>query len=74
LTAYKCCIYVHDRFKIESKTADIVIKGKAERRWSWVHITDLAAAYVLVVNAPANVTAGQIYNVGDDTRVTYTQV
>jgi nucleoside-diphosphate-sugar epimerase len=62
-----------NRYRIESKTADIVVKGKAERRWSWIHISDLSAAYTAVVNASHSIIGGQIYNVGDDTRVTYVQ-
>jgi nucleoside-diphosphate-sugar epimerase len=63
-----------NRFKVENKTADIVVKGKPEKTWAWVHITDLATAYTSIVNAAPSVVGGQIFNISDATRVTYVEV
>jgi len=46
-----------------------VVKGDPLRKFGWVHIHDLAEAYLRLVEAPASVVAHQIYNVADDTNV-----
>jgi len=66
--------YAAPWFKLDSKEGDLVLKGKPDKIWSWVHITDLAAAYALVVRAPVSTVAGQIFAVGDVTKMTYAQV
>lgn len=38
-----------------------------------MHIYDLANAYVLLTEAPAGSVVGQIFDVSDDTRLTYEQ-
>ncbi|CAF1381301.1 unnamed protein product [Rotaria sordida] len=40
----------------------LVIQGRRDMRWSWVHIDDLAEGYVAVVRAPRSVVGGQLYN------------
>jgi len=60
-------------FTVNSKS-EIEIVGSPDKMWSWVHITDLANAYVLVVNAPRALVAGEIFDVADSTRVTLQQV
>jgi len=42
-----------------------VVKGKPDNQWSWIHVDDLADAYLRLVEAPASVVAGQAYNVSD---------
>jgi nucleoside-diphosphate-sugar epimerase len=40
----------------------LVIKGKREKRWSWVHVEDLAQAYVLAVQK-IHVAKGEVFNI-----------
>ncbi|CAF1194877.1 unnamed protein product [Rotaria sp. Silwood1] len=40
----------------------LVIQGRRDMRWSWVHLDDLAEGYVAVVRAPHSVVGGQLYN------------
>jgi len=47
--------------------------GSAERSWSWIHVSDLADAFVRVVEASGGIVSGEIYNVSDTTRVTCLQ-
>jgi nucleoside-diphosphate-sugar epimerase len=53
---------------------EIEIDGNPDKYWSWIHVDDLADAYVRVVSASKSLVAGQVFNVVDDTRVTYQQV
>ncbi|CAF1409858.1 unnamed protein product [Rotaria sp. Silwood1] len=41
----------------------LVIQGRRDMRWSWVHIDDLAEGYVAVIRAPRSVVDGQLYNI-----------
>jgi len=61
-------------WKVDSPTADIVIKGKPDKMWSWIHVQDLAKAFVAVASASPATVGGQIFNVGDETRLTFTQL
>ena len=40
----------------------LVIQGRRDMRWSWVHIDDLAEGYVAIVRAPRSVVNGQRKN------------
>ncbi|CAF2753867.1 unnamed protein product [Rotaria sp. Silwood2] len=40
----------------------LVIQGRRDMRWSWVHLDDLAEGYVAVARAPPSVVNGQLYN------------
>ncbi|CAF2612584.1 unnamed protein product [Rotaria sp. Silwood2] len=40
----------------------LVIQGRRDMRWSWVHVDDLAEGYVAVGRAPRSVVDGQLYN------------
>jgi len=42
-----------------------IVKGKPGIQWSWIHVDDLADAYLRLVEAPSSVVAGQVYNVSD---------
>jgi len=48
----------------------VVHKAKASLMHAQIHIDDLANAYVKVAEASPNVVGGQIFNIGDDSRVT----
>ncbi|CAF1207652.1 unnamed protein product [Rotaria magnacalcarata] len=43
-------------------TEPLVIQGRRDMRWSWVHVDDLAEGYVAVVRAPRSVVDGELYN------------
>lgn len=40
----------------------LVIQGRRDMRWSWVHLDDLAEGYVAVVRAPRAIVGGQRKN------------
>ena len=44
-----------------------VYHGDPEKGWSWVHVNDLAQAYVMVAESPANLD-GQVFCVADEQR------
>lgn len=39
-----------------------IIDGRRDKRWSWVHIDDLADAYALLTRSPRVVVVGQMWN------------
>jgi nucleoside-diphosphate-sugar epimerase len=47
---------------------DPVFRGDRERGWSWIHISDLAEAYRLVVEADDSAVKGEIFHIADDRR------
>jgi len=51
-----------------------IIEGNPDKMWSWVHVQDLVDFYVALVNAPIDSVAGQIFNVGDTTRITFAEM
>lgn len=53
------------------KNGEIPVIGNPNKRWSWIHLDDLANAYVKIAEASGSAVGGQVFNVGDDTRVTY---
>jgi len=54
-----------------NKDGDIEISGSPDKRWAWIHVYDLAAAYVAVVDHKN--TIGELFNIGDESRPTYAQ-
>lgn len=40
-----------------------IIDGRRDKRWSWVHIDDLADAYALLTRAPRVIVTGQMWNI-----------
>ncbi|CAF3105893.1 unnamed protein product [Rotaria socialis] len=51
--------FVADLFYSEKPA---VIHGRRDKRWSWIHIDDLAEGYVLVARASRSLVSGQIWN------------
>ena len=51
-----------------AEEGEAVFRGDRERGWSWIHITDLAEAYRLVVEAEEGVVDGEIFHLGDERR------
>jgi len=47
--------------------------GDPNKSWPWVHVTDLAQAFVVLVESPRGSVSGEIFNVSDDTRITCLQ-
>jgi nucleoside-diphosphate-sugar epimerase len=39
-----------------------ILDGRRDKRWSWVHIDDLAEGYVLISRASRSIVSGQIWN------------
>jgi len=50
------------------------LSGRKDRRWSWVHLDDLAAAYVLAAGKPQSVTRGQVFNVATSNSPTFEEI
>lgn len=43
----------------------LVVAGRPDKKWSWVHAEDLAEAYVRIIEAPVERVAGKAFNVGE---------
>lgn len=56
------------------KEDEIVLVGNPDKRWNWVHVDDLADAFVKVVNA-GHIVDGEIFDiVGSSTPPTYSEL
>jgi len=53
---------------------EIEIAGKPEKQWGWVHIDDVANAFLLTAEGPRALVAGEIFDVADGTRITFQQM
>jgi nucleoside-diphosphate-sugar epimerase len=51
-----------------AQEGNAVFRGDRERGWSWIHISDLAEAYRLAVEAEEKVVHGEIFHLGDEHR------
>jgi len=51
-----------------AEEGDLVFRGDRERGWSWIHISDLAEAYRLVLEADDNMVGGDIFHLADERR------
>jgi nucleoside-diphosphate-sugar epimerase len=51
-----------------AEAGDAVFRGDREKGWSWIHISDLAEAYRLVIEADEAAIAGEIFHLADDLR------
>jgi len=49
----------------EGKKDKIIIRGKKDKKWSFVHVTDLADAFVRIGKANSEIVKGQIFNIGE---------
>jgi nucleoside-diphosphate-sugar epimerase len=52
----------------------IIIKGNPKKKWAWIHVDDLADAFVRAIEAPISVVKGQIFHVGDDSSYTFEEI
>eukprot|EP01125_Pyxidicula_operculata_P004420 TRINITY_DN1677_c1_g1_i2.p1 TRINITY_DN1677_c1_g1~~TRINITY_DN1677_c1_g1_i2.p1 ORF type:complete len:303 (+),score=59.32 TRINITY_DN1677_c1_g1_i2:596-1504(+) len=54
------------------KDGKIVISGGLDKRWSWVHVHDLAHAYLLAIQK-FTVASGQVFDVATESSPTYVE-
>jgi len=50
-------------FGVDPSSKSVVLYGSADKRWSWVHVDDLAHAYVQIAEAPRSVVQRQVFNI-----------
>jgi len=65
--------YTSSYFKANEK-GEVVLYGDPHKEWGWIHVLDLGEAYTAVVEAPAGAVRGQIFNVTDQTRLSYREM
>jgi len=65
--------HISDLWFSGGKDDDVEFYGSTEKSWGWVHVNDLANAYVRVVEASSSLVSGEIFDVTDTTRVTCLQ-
>lgn len=58
----------------QAAKGEVYTTTKRTAGWSHIHIDDLAAAYVSVVEAPRGVVKSQVFNLTDDSRTTNEQI
>lgn len=51
-----------------------IVSGNPDKKWGFVHFSDLAEGYYLIAQAPKSVVQGEIFNFGDGTRSTLKEV
>jgi len=60
-------------FDINPNAPELILTGKKEKRWSWVHVDDLGDAYVRVAKA-GSVVDNQLFNITANDYPTYEQL
>jgi len=50
---------------------EVVIDGKPDKYWAWVSIWDLGDAYVRLVEAAGALVGGEVFDIADETRLTF---
>eukprot|EP01123_Difflugia_compressa_P013203 TRINITY_DN5998_c0_g1_i1.p1 TRINITY_DN5998_c0_g1~~TRINITY_DN5998_c0_g1_i1.p1 ORF type:complete len:298 (-),score=40.93 TRINITY_DN5998_c0_g1_i1:65-958(-) len=60
-------------FDLTKTGGKIVIVGRQDKRWSWIHVYDLARAYFLAIQKYA-VASGEIFDVGSSNPPTFEQI
>jgi len=53
---------------------EIEVRGDPNKRWGWVHYIDNAESFVLVAEASGAIVGGEIFDVADDTRITFEEL
>jgi nucleoside-diphosphate-sugar epimerase len=66
-------MYGHDGYNsvsadwfVMATSDDVVFRGDRERGWSWIHIADLADAYLQAAEADDRTVAGEVFHLADD--------
>lgn len=52
----------------------LIVSGNPDKKWSFIHATDLAEGYLLIADAPRSVIKDQIFNFADGTRATIKEI
>lgn len=65
--------YVDSFFRIDPNAEKLVLQGSLEKRWSWVHVDDVASAYVLAVEH-SNASVAQLFNIATAEAPTYAEM
>jgi len=65
--------YLNDFWKLNGD-GKLELVGNPNKYWSWVHLNDLANAFVVIATAASDRVAGEIFNVADGSKATYHQV
>eukprot|EP01113_Clastostelium_recurvatum_P041330 TRINITY_DN6549_c0_g1_i2.p1 TRINITY_DN6549_c0_g1~~TRINITY_DN6549_c0_g1_i2.p1 ORF type:complete len:315 (-),score=61.19 TRINITY_DN6549_c0_g1_i2:108-1025(-) len=60
-------------FEVDPKQKELVVEGLPTKRWSWVHVDDLGAAYVGVAQAGAAANH-QLFNIAAQDNPTYEEL
>ncbi|CAF1064601.1 unnamed protein product [Didymodactylos carnosus] len=55
--------FVADLFYKIGTDKELVLYGRSDKRWSWVHIDDLSDAYVLIARSPIASVKNQMFNI-----------
>jgi nucleoside-diphosphate-sugar epimerase len=63
-----------DQYWVPNSKGEIEIHGSPDKSWGWIHIDDLADAYARIASASKSLVSGEVFDVVDDTRVTYLQL
>ena len=57
---------------VEAKKLFVV--GNPEKKWAFIHGSDLAEGYLLIAEAPRSVVKGEVFNFGDGSRSTLREI
>jgi len=64
--------YGNDLFEVP-QDGELVLTGSESKKWSWVHVEDLADAYVKVVNA-GSIVDGEVFDIVGPSAPTYGEI
>jgi len=60
--------------QVDVKNKKVVIKGRKDKTYSWIHVNDLANAYVRICAHPESKLSGQVFNFNAKDFPTYEQI
>lgn len=60
--------------QIDEAKGTVTLKGKGDKQYSWVHVTDLAEGYLLAVNQDRSKVDGLAFNLNANDYPTYEQI
>jgi len=62
------------RYWTANEGGTLRIHGDPDKAWAWVHVDDAAEAFALALAAPEKDVRGEIFNLSDGTRTTFSEV